>query len=157
MAGIGWHIIHDGQRLFRKTKAAARRLAQQLADEHGQDVTVREVEAPKPRARVAPARESTTRRTVKAKRNPAIRGVDFTGEEWAVAGMGKRGRIETFENSRQDAERMADYLFGEGYRALTIRRTKAPTAKPTRGAKRSTIDTRPDPKRGRWGGRGRRA
>lgn len=95
------------------------------------------------------ARQAREAGTITARRNPAIRGVDFTGEEWTVAGLGKRGRLAVTEGSRQDAERMADQLHNEGYRALTIRRTAAPVSKPERGARRPTIDVRPIARKGR--------
>lgn len=218
MANLGWHVIHDGQKLFRKTKAAAVRLAQQLADDSGRQVQVRELDSRRIRAASNPAaggdrpefvagvadkvREAGYRMTpaawrhlafmarerrvsqvgaanliirylaeghykgspyalppikakrnpaptvvaslhrIKARRNPALAGVDYTGEQWTVAGVGPRGRIATTEGTRRDAELMAEYLFRQGYRALTIRRT-AKGAAPTAGAKRPTIDTRP--------------
>lgn len=78
---------------------------------------------------------------IAARRNPVMAGVDYTGERWAVVGVGPRGRLETTENTRRDAELMAEYLYRQGYRALTIRRT-AKGAAPTAGAKRTTIDNR---------------
>lgn len=152
MKSAGWYFMKGGQRVWAATVAEIRKLAKAAADTAGKPVTVRRAGP----ARSAPMKRAPMKRNpagakrkVTARRNPAIRGVDFTGEEWTVAGMGKRGRLAVIEGSRQDAERMAEYLHGEGYRALTVRRTKAPTSKPTKGAKRPTIDTRPAPKKRR--------
>lgn len=66
------------------------------------------------------------RRTLK--RNPVMRGHDFTGEEWTTVGFGPRGRLAMISESRAAAERDAAYLHAMGYRALTTRRTKAPVS-----------------------------
>lgn len=60
MKSLGWIIVHGGERLWRATKTEARRLAQEIADHTGKDVTVRE-------ARAAPAAK-TRKRTMR--RNP---------------------------------------------------------------------------------------
>jgi hypothetical protein len=62
MKSLGWIIAHEGRRIWAKTKAEARHVAQLLADASGKKVTVRP-------AKTAPGRQTVAKRTT-MKRNP---------------------------------------------------------------------------------------
>lgn len=70
-----------------------------------------------------PAAPKVAKRKLTAKRNPMMRGVNYTGEQWRIVGVGPGNRRMTAHaDSRAEAEREADFLDAMGYRALTIRR-----------------------------------
>ena len=116
MTSAGWYFKQGARKVFVATAAEARRLAKQLADQTRKQVPVGY--DPPPRAGSS------------AKRNPVMRGHDYTGESWRIRAMAPSGATLTaYEDTKSRAEGLARLLRRQKYAAVTIAQVRKPNAR----------------------------
>lgn len=143
MKSAGWYFKKGAQKVYVATLDVAKRLAQEFADATGKKTAVG-YDAPRapPKAsssnsrkqrRLGPAaaaKPKATRRTVKARRNPVMRGVDYTGESWRIRALSPSGATLTaYEDTTARAEALARLLRRQKYAAVTIAQVRKANAK----------------------------
>lgn len=136
-----FYIVQDGERLYAATQAAARKLAKLAANATRKAVTVyqdaggghrRTIGGAKPQPKPKPRAKA-----VKAKRNPVMRGHNYTGELWEVTAIRPtppRRLAHAWANTAAEARVTMRELAATGYRDIRTTRVAEAKKNPARKA-----------------------